>query len=248
MWRHARGESGTTIVEIVVGLAVGAVLVAGILLLVEQSQKAYMQAAEVTDLQQNVRVAMDRVTRIVQAAGVNPKNEVWGGGTTAFTAFLEAGVNCIRVYSDLNGDGNLNVGGQPEEADENVYFHWDTSNGTALMEQRGTEPGQPDSGSAWVAPGGVAEELARDLEANPGGTAMFRYFTGINDPVSPNVELFPPPASTTTCATLSNADRARISRIVVTITGRACRGGTGSTCPEKVRKTLISDARPRNVP
>ena len=76
---------------------------------------------------------------------------------------------------------------------------------------------------------------------------MFQYFTGVSD-ATPNAQLTPPAASPTGCNTLTPADRARIARVVVTITGRACIGGTGGTCPEKTRKTLISDARPRNVP
>jgi type II secretory pathway component PulJ len=240
MRTHVRGQSGTTIVEIAVGLAVGAVLVAGVLTLVEQAQKTYMHSSEAADLQQNVRVAMDRLTRLIQAAGVNPWNEQWGGATAnnpAFTAFREAGRNCIRVYADLNGDGNV------QQADENVYFHWSTTAGAALQEQRGTLGGQPDAGTVWVAAGGAAEELARDIVANPGGADMFQYFTGPNDPLgAPNTQLVPPAASSTTCASLSDADRARVSRVVVTLTGRATVSGQTMT------KTLTSDARARNVP
>ena len=114
MARHGRSESGTTIVEIAVGLAVGAILVAGVLTLLQQAQKSYLHTSEATDLQQNLRVGMDRITRAIQAAGVNPRNLPLGGATpnlTAFTAFREAGRNCIRIYADLNGDGDLNVGG-----------------------------------------------------------------------------------------------------------------------------------------
>ena len=124
MRRHGRGQSGMTMVEIAVGLAVGALMVAGILLLVEQAQKAYMHSSEVTDLQQNVRVSIDRIVRIIQAAGVNPLNRQWGGATAndvAFTAFRETGRNCLRVYADLNGDGFV------RDTDENVYFHWPTT-------------------------------------------------------------------------------------------------------------------------
>ena len=168
MRRHGRGESGTTIVEVAVGLAVGALLVAGILVLVEQAQKSYMHTSEVTDLQQNVRVSMDRMVRIIQAAGVNPLNLPWGGATpnnVAFTAFREAGRNCIRVYADLNGDGDV------QDAEENVYFHWPTTpaTGAPIRETRGTVAGQPDAGQAWVAVSTGAEELARDIVANPGG-------------------------------------------------------------------------------
>jgi hypothetical protein len=242
MRRHGRGESGTTIVEIAVGLAVGALLVAGILTLISQSQKAYMHSSEVTDLQQNVRVSMDRMVRIIQAAGLNPLNRPWGGATpndVAFTAFREAGRNCIRVYADLNGDGFVTA------TDENVYFRWPTTpaSGSPLFETRGTVAGQPDAGQAWVAVSTGAEELARDMVANPGGVDMFRYFTGINDPLgAPNTQLTPPALSTTTCASLSDAQRARVARVLITVTGQATIGG------QVLKKTVTSDARPRNVP
>lgn len=239
MRRHGRGESGTTIVEIAVGLAVGALLVAGILVLVEQAQKSYMHSSEVTDLQQNVRVAMDRMVRIIQAAGLNPRNQTWAGPSpnlVAFTAFREAGRNCIRLYADLDGDSFVT------NAEENVYFHWPTTpaTGSPLQETRGTLGGQPDAGQAWVTASAGAEELARDLVATP-GVDMFQYFTGPND-VSPNTQLTPPALSTTNCASLPDAQRERIARVVITVTGRATIGG------EVLTKTVTSDARARNVP
>ena len=117
MGRHATHDPGTTLVEVAVGLAVGSLLVAAILILMGQAQKGYMHSSEVTDLQQNLRVAMDRMMRVIQAAGVNPKNQNWGGAAVnnpAFTAFREAGRNCIRVYADLDGDGNRRNAGRRE--------------------------------------------------------------------------------------------------------------------------------------
>ena len=240
MRRHARGEFGTTIVEIAVGLAVGTLMVAGILVLIQQTQKTYMHSSEVTDLQQNVRVAMDRMVHIIQASGVNPANKTWGGASpnnSAFTAFREAGRNCIRLYADLNGDGTVT------STDENVYFFGPTTptTGAPLRETRGTLGGQPDSGQVWVATATGAEELARDIVANPGGTDMFQYFTGPDD-ASPNTQLTPPALSTTSCSSLSDANRARIRRVVITLTGRATIGG------DVLTKTIVSDARGRNVP
>jgi Tfp pilus assembly protein PilW len=237
-----------TIVEIAVGLAVGALMVAGILVLIEQSQKAYMHSSEVTDLQQNVRVSIDRIVRVIQAGGVNPLNRQWGGATAndvAFTAFREAGRNCLRVYADLNGDGFVTG------VDENVYFHWPTTpaTGSPLRETRGTAAGQPDAGQPWVTLATGPDELARDIVANPPSlplplsTDMFRYFTGINDPLgAPNTELAPPALSTTACASLTDAQRARVARVVVTVTGQATIAGV------VLKKTVTSDARARNVP
>jgi hypothetical protein len=77
-----------------------------------------------------------------------------------------------------------------------------------------------------------------------GGATIFRYFTGPNDPGgAPGTELVPPAASTTYgCATLTDAQRSRISRVVITMTGRATVGN------QTLTKTLTSDARARNVP
>jgi Tfp pilus assembly protein PilW len=253
MWRASRQQSGTTIVEIAIGLAVGAVLVAGILTLMQQTQKSYLHSSVSIDLQQNVRVAMDRVTRVIQAAGVNPGNQQWAGATpndSAFTAFRQAGRNCVRIYADLNGDWNLNVGAQPEEADENIYFFWSTTSPSPLFEQRGTQAGQPDFGQWWVADAGGQQELARDIVANPSGVAMFRYYTGINDPLgaAPDTELIPPVPSATACNSLNAVNRQRIARVEITLTGQASLGVAATSGYELMRKTMTSDARPRNVP
>ena len=72
---------------------------------------------------------------------------------------------------------------------------------------------------------------------------MFQYFTGPNDPGgAPNTQLTPPAANAVSCSSLTAADRARISRVVITVTGRATVSGQTMT------KTLTSEARPRNVP
>ena len=237
---HATGDSGTTLVEVAVGLAVGSLLVAGILVLVGQAQKSYMHSSEVTDLQQNVRVAMDRVVRVIQAAGVNPRNKPWGGGAgpnnPAFTAFREAGRNCIRVYADLDGDGTVQQAGG-----ERLLPLVDDGRRPSQGDARSL--GGIDGGTVWVGATSGPDDLARDIVANPGGVAMFQYFTGVNDPLgAPNTQLTPPGANAATCASLTAAERERISRVVITLTGRATVGG------ETLTKTLTSVARPRNVP
>jgi hypothetical protein len=239
MGRPATHDAGTTLVEVAVGLAVGSLLVAAILILMGQAQKGYMHSSEVTDLQQNLRVAMDRMVRVIQAGGVNPRNQNWGGAAAnnpAFTAFREAGRNCIRVYADLDGEGTV------KQADENVYFHWSTIAGAPLMETRGPSGGI-DTGTEWVGATSGPDELARDIVGNPNGVDMFQYFTGVNDPLdAPNTQLVPPAANPATCASLTAAQRERIARVVITLTGRAMIGG------ETVTKTLTSVARARNVP
>ena len=164
----------------------------------------------------------------------------------AFTAFREAGRNCLRVYADLNGDGFVTG------VDENVYFHWPTTpaTGSPLRETRGTAAGQPDAGQPWVTARDGRRRARPRHRGEPAvspSTDMFRYFTGINDPLgAPNTQLTPPALSTTTCASLSDAQRARVARVVITVTGQATIGGDGPEEDRDVRCACAQRALRRN--
>ena len=237
--RHERSdERGMTLLELMIGLFLGGVLMVGVLNLWQQAQLAYMHGAEAADLQQNLRVGMDRMVRIIQAAGVNPKNRKYAGispDDAAFTAFRFAGRNCLRLYADLDGVNNV------QGTDENVNFRW---TGTALDPLLQEAGGGPDTGVAdppgtFVA--GVStgnQELALNIVANPGGVDIFQYFTGPSD-ATPNTQLLPPAG---VCANMTDVNRTRIGRIVITLTGQATVAG------QTFKKTLVSEARPRNAP
>jgi hypothetical protein len=69
---------------------------------------------------------------------------------------------------------------------------------------------------------------------------MFQYFTGPNAAI-PNNPI--PVVATPVCANaMTNANRTRIGRVLITITAR---GTVGS---QTFTRTLVSEARPRNVP
>jgi hypothetical protein len=79
-----------------------------------------------------------------------------------------------------------------------------------------------------------------DLTANPLGEAMFQYFTGPND-ATPGIQLATP-ANAFPCAnTMTDANRARIGRVLITMTAR------GTVGNQAITRTLVSEARPRNV-
>jgi hypothetical protein len=202
---------------------------------------AYLQGVQAADMQQNLRVAMDRITRTVQAAGTNPQNLALGepGGVPndpAFVAFREAGARCLRLYADLNGDGDV------ADPEENLYFTWTGNAGSPLTQQI---DGGPDGGQPWVAAtAGPVDELALGLVPNPGGTPLFQYFYGRNggpggEAPDSLIPLPPPPAP---CQNLPPADRQRIGRILITLTVR------GTVAGQTLTKTLVSESRPRNVP
>jgi hypothetical protein len=176
---------------------------------------------------------MDQVVRAIQQAGANPTNQTYAGALSndpAFVAFRAAGPNCVRLYTDLNGDG-LVTGPR-----ENLNYNWTASPGP-LVEQAG---GGPDGGQPYVAAVATGGEIAMDLTDNPNGDPMFQYFTGPND-ATPGVQLATP-ANTFPCAnTMTDVNRSRIGRVIVTMTARGSVGG------QVITRTLVSEARPRNV-
>jgi prepilin-type N-terminal cleavage/methylation domain-containing protein len=237
---RARAEQGVTLVELMVSLALAAMVMTAVVALWSQSQQAYMEGAEAADTQQRVRLAMDQLVKAIQQSGANPQNQAFGKpivppeteaqrNDPAYVAFREVGGSCLRLYSDTNGDGRVTG------AAENLFFNW---TGTNLTVENG---GGADNGQIWVSPANPPQVIAVDIVANPGNTPMFQYFTGPNDAVSPNTLL--PVTAVTPCANvMTDADRARIGRIVITLTAE---GRVGN---QVFRRTLRSDARPRNVP
>jgi prepilin-type N-terminal cleavage/methylation domain-containing protein len=235
---RATDERGVTLVELMVSLALAAMVMTAVVVLWTQSQQAYMEGAEAADTQQRVRLAMDQVVKAIQQSGANPRNMAFGKppvppdpairNDPAYVAFRAVGASCLRLYSDTSGDGN--VWGPTE----NVYFDWNGPNTDLTM----TAGGGEDAGQIWVTPAGQPQALAVNIVDNPNNAAMFRYFTG---PIAPNTELPVTPAIP--CANvMTDANRARIARIVITLTAE---GRVGN---QVFRRTLVSEARPRNVP
>jgi prepilin-type N-terminal cleavage/methylation domain-containing protein len=237
---RARDEQGVTLVELMVSLALAAMVMTAVVALWSQSQQAYMEGAEAADTQQRVRIAMDQLVKAIQQSGANPQNQAYGKpivppdteaqrNDPAFVAFREVGGNCLRLYSDFDGNGNV------QGATENVFFNLA---GTDLTVQAG---GGADAGQIWVGPAAAAQVIAVDIVPNPSGVPIFQYFTGPNDAVAPNTQLAVTVANP--CSNvMADANRSRIGRIVITLTAE---GRVGS---QVFRRTLVSEARPRNVP
>jgi prepilin-type N-terminal cleavage/methylation domain-containing protein len=230
----SRDERGVTLIELMVSLALTAMVVGAVVTLWAQSQQAYMQGTEAADTQQRVRLAMDQLVRAIQQTGANPRNQAFAGALNndaAFVAFREVGPTCLRLYSDLDGDGNV-LGAQ-----ENLSIDW-AGGGQPVKIESG---GGPDNGLPFVAPPAGQLELAENIVPNPGNIPMFQYFTGPND-VNPNVQLVLPAGIIPCGNTMVEADRRRIGRVLITLTAE---GRVGN---EIVKRTLVSEARPRNVP
>src|SRR5687767_12965251 len=99
-------QRGVSLLEQMVALASSGLILLGMTTLWHESQRAYLDATEAADVQQDLRTALERLTRVVQAAGANPTNQTYNGAVPndpAFVAFREAGPQCLRLYADLDG-------------------------------------------------------------------------------------------------------------------------------------------------
>ena len=127
-------QHGTTLMEMVITLAVFTVIMMVIVLLWEQSQQAYFRGATAAELQQNARVALEQMTREIRQAGYDPCRYIGVAGTCATTSAFDpvtAGAFPIQTHTatslwvraDRDASGDVTPGGtNPPE--ENVCFRF----------------------------------------------------------------------------------------------------------------------------
>jgi prepilin-type N-terminal cleavage/methylation domain-containing protein len=70
------GEKGVTLIELLIALVLSAILIAGIYRAFIQQQKSYATQEQVADMQQNVRVAINRMMREIRMAGFGNVQDV----------------------------------------------------------------------------------------------------------------------------------------------------------------------------
>lgn len=121
MIRRHRTQTGFTLVEVLVTVAIGGVVMAGIYTTFFSQQRSYITQSEVAAMQQNLRAALFNLKREIRMAGYNPTG-------TADAGILSAGADSIQIGMDLTDDaGTGDPDGDVSDKDETVtYFLSDT--------------------------------------------------------------------------------------------------------------------------
>jgi len=91
-----RGVKGLTLIELLIALVISAILIAGIYRTFIQQQKSYATQEQVADMQQNVRVAINKMIREIRMAGFGGKNDNTNGIN-----------DIITVFGNVNGFANI---------------------------------------------------------------------------------------------------------------------------------------------
>jgi prepilin-type N-terminal cleavage/methylation domain-containing protein len=69
-----RGQDGFTLVELMVAMSIFLLILVGIFQVFDPSRNAYLVCERMLDVQQNARVAMDRMARQLRMTGYFPEN------------------------------------------------------------------------------------------------------------------------------------------------------------------------------
>ena len=115
-------QTGFTIIELLVGILISAVLLAVLYNVFFSQQQAFSTQEQVAEMNQNIRAALDLMTREIRLAGYKTSASTFSGIATATS-------NSIRILADLNQNGDT--------ADENEDISYTYNSGAKQICRNG---------------------------------------------------------------------------------------------------------------
>ncbi|MFQ5881716.1 MAG: PilW family protein [Candidatus Methylomirabilales bacterium] len=212
-------QRGFTLLEILVSSAIFGIVLGAIYIMYVTNQTTFARGENKIELQQNARVAMERMAREIRMAGYDPSGAIPAQPVGQQTAIQVADANTITFIADVDGD-NSNPADTVPDSDQ-VTFQLQ---GTQVIRDISSWLGGP-----WTPDPPTSSELADGVRpaADPAGPGLtFMYFDGSDTPI-----ITPVPA-----ASLGN-----IRRITLVLTTQATAAGRQETF------TLTMDVRLRNL-
>jgi prepilin-type N-terminal cleavage/methylation domain-containing protein len=215
-----REQAGFTLVELMVAMSIFLLILVGIFQVFDPSRNAYQVSERKLDVQQNARVAMDRMARQIRMAGYLPENIDANNGNDIANPIQIATESALSVVGDLDGTGASSV----------FTFCRDNQGLRRVNGAIGA------GGSYTCANGQLMAESVTGLS--------FAYFDSANNPVpNPPTGPFNLDAEGLGAAPVfaSVAQRSTVRRIVIMVTAR-------ENVPNQPAQTytLASDVRLRN--
>jgi prepilin-type N-terminal cleavage/methylation domain-containing protein len=218
--RVLRNQDGFTLVELMVAMSIFLLILVGVFQVFDPSHSAYQASESKLGVQQNARVAMDRMARQIRMTGYFPENVDTNPGNDIANPVQAASDTALAVAGDLDGTGA-----------SMVYTFCLDSAGLRLVR------GAIGTGASYTCSNG--QVMAESVTA-----LRFAYFDSANNPI-PN-----PPATPYNLdnqalggapAFVTTAERAAVRRIVISVTAR-------ENVPNQPAQTytLASDVRLRN--
>ncbi len=221
MWRSIN-TSGFTLMEVLVAATLGALLVVTIYMMFETNQSTFNKGEADTNLQQNARVAMDRIVRELRMARFDPQATPIIPSPCA-TAIQSATSTSIRFIGDVDPDPIADSSCPSPPCTERVEYTYDAAGKRIRREEwpRLTSSTSCVNDSDWASSGG-AQPLAEKISG-----LTFAYYDSSNLQI-PETDL--------------STRLGDIRRITITLT-------TSDTLPREGLRSyaLRSEVRPRNL-
>jgi len=214
-----RGQDGFTLVELMVAMSIFMLILVGVFQVFDPSRNAYQVSEHKLGVQQNARVAMDRMARQIRMAGYFPENIDNNNANDLSNSIQVATESALSVAGDLDNTGASSA------------YTFCLSSGL-----RRVQGALGAAGSYTCANGQLMAESVTALS--------FAYFDSANNPV-PNPPTGPynlDAQGLGAAPTFVNvAQRSIVRRIVIMVTARESVPGQPAQT-----YTLASDVRLRN--
>lgn len=218
--RAVWGQAGFSLAEVLIATAISGVVLLGLYLLYDINQVTFVKGEQQADLQQNARIAMDRIVRELRLAGSERQAPAVIPASCA-TPIQSAEATRINFIANIDAD----------DPTERVEYTYDgASSPPRINRAQWTSAAGP--GCNWSAPSG-AQSFAERVT-----TVTFTYYDANNNclggAAAPDC---PAPVNPVPSGSLGN-----IRRISITITTQDAQIGSAAQ-----PFTLRAEVRPRNL-
>ena len=118
----SRVDRGFTLIELMVSIAIGMVVLASVATTFTSQTRAYSAQEQINQMEQNLRGALDIMTREIKMAGYRPN-----GGTV--TGVVSYSSTSLTIQADIDGNGTLLASGTGSDtANEQIVYVYDSVN------------------------------------------------------------------------------------------------------------------------
>jgi type IV pilus assembly protein PilW len=120
--RFSSGKGGFSLVELMIAMAVGLVVLAGVYTVFVLQNKTFSTQEDVVEMQQSVRAGIDIMAREIGMAGYDPRRVNSNASTTDDFSGVAVSSSQLQIRTDLNGDGAINA-----SSEENIIYAYNAT-------------------------------------------------------------------------------------------------------------------------
>ena len=116
-------ELGFTLLELIIAMAVGLIVLGAMYSVFTVQNKTFNDQERIVNMQQNVRAAMDMMTREIGLAGYDPARVNSDASSSNNFVGVTYSTSQLQIQADLDGNGTIDTTSQ-----ENITYAFDSTN------------------------------------------------------------------------------------------------------------------------